>query len=141
MTTNEQNDRPTPWAIQYQTRRSGAIGIFETRTCRVLAKTQDEALERAREYFYSQGYEVGMPVQIRKLEVKGDIYEQMKSAGVELANHESDLYVPVNAQTRAIVEQYEFKATVKTFTNRITGTLWFDIPFAYTPFWTERAGK
>jgi hypothetical protein len=59
------------------------------------------------------------------------IYEKMKAAGVEIAHHESDLYVPVNDVTTAIVKDYEFASIVTKFFDNITHTLWYDIPFAY----------
>jgi hypothetical protein len=67
-----------------------------------------------------------------------DIFQEMQQAGVEIDNHESDLYVPVTDVTRAIVARFEFKQSVTTFQNQITGTLWYDIPFAYTPFWESK---
>jgi hypothetical protein len=69
------------------------------------------------------------------------IYEEMVAAGVETANHESDLYVPANPTTQQIADRYEFKCNVTRFINNITGTVWFDIPFAYTPWWDRRLGR
>lgn len=70
-----------------------------------------------------------------------DIYKEMQSTGVEIASHESDLYVPVTAATRAIVDRYTSRDIVTTFTDQATGKLWFDIPFAYTPFWEAKSGS
>lgn len=69
---------------------------------------------------------------------KPSIYEQMKAAGVEVDHHESDLYVPVNETTKAIVDGYKFKNNVTQFRSQIDGTNWYDIPFAYQPFWDKR---
>jgi hypothetical protein len=66
------------------------------------------------------------------------IFEQVKSSGIEYGNHESDLYIPVNEQTQAIIQTYQFKENVQTFRNQIDGQLWFDVPFAYIPFWEAR---
>ena len=63
------------------------------------------------------------------------IYEVMKKAKVEIDNHCSDLYVPVNDTTRAIVKKYEFKCNVTTFICQIDNKPWFDIPFAYEPYY------
>ena len=68
------------------------------------------------------------------------IYEQMKAAGVKIASHETDLYVPVNETTQAIVDGYRFKSIVTTFTNQVEGGRWYDIPFAYTPAWDAKPG-
>lgn len=67
------------------------------------------------------------------------IYEVCKKNGVEVASHGSDLYIPVTVFTQRLVDNYQFKGAVKTFTSQIDGKLWFDIPFAYDPFW-EKGG-
>lgn len=69
------------------------------------------------------------------------IYDQLKAANVELDHHESDLYAPVNDTTRAIVKEYKFRSNVTTFTSQIDHTLWYDIPFAYLPFWEKAARR
>ena len=66
------------------------------------------------------------------------IYEQMKAAGVETSNHESDLYAKVTPESKKIVKEYEHRGTVSTFTNRQGGGLWYDIPFAFDPYWHKR---
>lgn len=68
------------------------------------------------------------------------IYEDMKNLGVEIDHHESDLYVPVTDETRAIVAEYEFKTNVTTFVSQIDKKLWYDIPFAYLPYWERLPG-
>ena len=63
------------------------------------------------------------------------IYQEMKEAGVPISSWQSDLYVPVNDVTRAIISRYEFKSNVTMFTSNITGDLCYDIPFSYDPYW------
>ena len=70
-----------------------------------------------------------------------EIYDRMVAAGVEISHHESDLYVPDNEITRGIISEYQSKESVTRFRNQRTGTLWFDIPFGYKPFWDKRASK
>lgn len=65
------------------------------------------------------------------------IYQQVIERGVEHANHSSDLYIPVNDETRALIAEYEHKRNVSVFKNNIDGKPWFDIPFAYDPFWNR----
>ncbi len=67
------------------------------------------------------------------------IYKDMQALGVEIANHESDLYVPVTEETQAIVNAYEFKTNVTRFISQIDKKPWFDIPFMYSPWWEERS--
>ena len=70
-----------------------------------------------------------------------ELYNELKEAGIILlGNHESDLYIPVNDKTRAILAKYPLeKGNAKTFVSQIDGKLWFDVPFAYLPFWESRA--
>jgi hypothetical protein len=67
-----------------------------------------------------------------------DIYEQLKVAGVPLDNHESDLYALVTPESTKIVEASG--KSVTTFTSQVDKKVWYDIPFAYTPWW-ERHGR
>lgn len=64
-----------------------------------------------------------------------DLYDQMTAAGSIMDSHYSDLYVPVNDITRAIVRDYKYKKNVTTFKCQIDGKVWYDIPFAYKPYW------
>ena len=66
------------------------------------------------------------------------IYEKMVQAGVKIENHCSDLYVPKNKITDRIVADYEFPACVSVFRDNIDRELWYDIAFAYEPFWSEK---
>jgi hypothetical protein len=63
------------------------------------------------------------------------IYQDLKAAGVQLDHHESDLYAKVTPESQAIVDGYRFKCNVTRFTSQIDGLRWYDIPFAYEPFW------
>jgi len=68
------------------------------------------------------------------------IYDAMKAAGVQIDNHYSDLYVPVNDTTRAIIAQYP-DARPRTFTSQIDGKPWFELTFAYLPYWEQRTAE
>ena len=67
------------------------------------------------------------------------IYKELKEAGVELSNHESDLYAQVTPESVEIVNKYEHKGNVTRFTSNIDKEQWFDIPFAFDPWWEKRA--
>jgi len=70
------------------------------------------------------------------------IYNALKAAGCEIDNYESDLYVRATETARAIVADWVESGRVKTVSNfrcRRTGTEWIDIPFAYDPFWHDKA--
>ena len=66
------------------------------------------------------------------------IYETLQEAGVPLDNHESDLYAKVTDDSRAIIAKYAYRTNVRIFRSQIDGTLWYDIPFAYAPWWKRR---
>ena len=64
------------------------------------------------------------------------IYDACLAAGVPMDSHESDLYIPVNETTTAILRR--FGSTASTFTNQVAGGLWYDVPFAFLPWWEKR---
>ena len=65
------------------------------------------------------------------------LFQQANDAGIEHDSHCSDLYLPVTDETKAMIADYEFKGNVTIFTSEIDGTLWYDIPFAFDPFWAK----
>ena len=67
-----------------------------------------------------------------------DIYKELSKAGRKISNHCSDLHVPVDEVSTAIIEKYEFKGNVSKFQSAIEGEgLHYDIPFAYYPYHTK----
>ena len=66
------------------------------------------------------------------------IYKQLQAANVPLSSHESDLYAMVTPESAAIVKAYKFKGNVTTFQNNVDGKRWYDIPFAFEPYWEAR---
>lgn len=55
----------------------------------------------------------------------------------EIDHHQTDLYLKVTPESKKIISKYEYKDNVTTFIDQITGTLWYDIPFAYIPGWIK----
>ena len=71
-----------------------------------------------------------------------NIYDEVVKQGIEHDNHASDLYIPVNDATKKLIADYDSKVNVTTFRSNIDRQLWFDIPFAYSPFWEKKqSGK
>jgi hypothetical protein len=70
------------------------------------------------------------------------LYEELKAAGIETDNHESDLYFPRTKDSEAILKRHpEQNGVVQTFTNQKPphlGEIWFDVPFAFQPWWDAR---
>lgn len=68
------------------------------------------------------------------------LYEQLVSAGVATDSHASDLYCEVTPTSSKIVTAYLGPdGNVTRFRSQIDGRPWFEIPFAYDPFWVKRA--
>lgn len=66
------------------------------------------------------------------------LWEMVQAAGIEFDHHETDLYLPVNAETQKLIDGYRFKCNVTMFTSQIDKKRWFDIPFAYFPAWDKK---
>ena len=71
------------------------------------------------------------------------LFHQIVLHGVPFENHFSDLYIPVNETTKALIAAYKFRQNVTTFkrvgcplTTEGMG-LWYDVPFAYAPYWAK----
>lgn len=64
-----------------------------------------------------------------------DLYEQIKAVTKpdEIGHWCSDLQCKVTPATRSIAKQYTGKKTL--FRSQIDGTLWYEFPFMYTPWW------
>lgn len=75
------------------------------------------------------------------------LYARMVAAGVPIESHESDLYVPINLETTDILRQHYGETTWRhhsqavSFRSPLDGKLWYDIPFAYLPFWLNRSAR
>ena len=68
------------------------------------------------------------------------IYElaTARMAPEEIDSHESDLYLKKTEVSEALVAEYQHRDNVTTFVDQIEGILWYDVPFAYDPFWIEK---
>lgn len=56
----------------------------------------------------------------------------------EISNHESDLYLKVTQVSEKLIAEYEFKGSVRKFFSKVDKSYWFDIPFAFNPFWNKK---
>lgn len=68
-----------------------------------------------------------------------EFYDACVATGAGIDSHESDLYVTVTPETRALVEQYTFTATITEFRSPVDGRWWFEVPFGFIPFWETRS--
>lgn len=68
------------------------------------------------------------------------LYGDLLRAGVPLDYHESDLYVKDCPEARAILARFPGSANIAHwFRSQLDGAIWWDIPFAYLPWWQARA--
>ena len=65
---------------------------------------------------------------------KTDIYAAIIAAGIPIDHHYSDLYVLATPEARAIIKASGWYG-VTSFISQIDGRRWYDVPFAYAPFW------
>jgi hypothetical protein len=66
------------------------------------------------------------------------LFEQVKLLNVEYYHYQSDLYLPCTEKSKKLVEQYEFANNVTKFISHTDNRLYYDIPFAYDPFWENK---
>lgn len=67
------------------------------------------------------------------------IYSEVKANGGYISNHESDLYIEMNDENKAILARYPLqKQNARGFRNLVTGKMCYDVPFAFDPFWESR---
>ena len=71
--------------------------------------------------------------------MKKTIYKKAVAllAKEEIDNHESDLYLKKTEISFKLIKEYKFKSSVREFYSNIDHQLWYDIPFAYDPFWEK----
>ncbi len=73
-----------------------------------------------------------------------EVYEALVAAlpPEYIDHHESDLYVKATPVSTKIIHKAHIPyGMVETFEDQITHTTWYDIAFAYVPWWEERIGK
>jgi len=69
------------------------------------------------------------------------LYDAALAAGIEIASHESDLYLPDTPEVRKLVKQFEEagqRCRPSRFMNQRTKTPWLEFAFCYMPYWRAR---
>lgn len=76
------------------------------------------------------------------------LYQCFLDGGIppeEIDHHYSDLYVKVSFKSKRILEEYQKKSGIRCFAEIFKANdgsgYWYDIAFAYDPFWIEAAKK
>ena len=67
------------------------------------------------------------------------LYDTLTEAGIETANHGTDLYFPATSEALEILDQFpQQKGISERFVNEAppnVGEQWVNVPFAYDPAW------
>lgn len=76
------------------------------------------------------------------------LYQCFLDSGIppeEIDHHYSDLYVKVSFKSKRVLEEYQRSSGVRYFAEIFKANdgsgLWYDIAFAYDPFWETVAKK
>ena len=66
----------------------------------------------------------------------GDVYAVALATlpTADIDHHNSDLYLRVSQETKAIISRLENKALLSTFRDN-NGAAWYELPFCFTPYW------
>lgn len=79
---------------------------------------------------------------------KKSLYQCFLDSGIppeEIDHHYSDLYVKVSIKSKRILEDYQKNSGVRCFAGVFKANdgsgYWYDIAFAYDPFWEAAARK
>lgn len=74
-----------------------------------------------------------------RIDSPADLYDEIVKVTdeSERGNWTSDLQCKVTKATTKVVERYSYKHLVTTFHSAIDCTLWYEIPFAFTPWWSD----
>lgn len=66
------------------------------------------------------------------------IYTDAKELNIPIDHHESDLYIKQTNDSEKLFCKYRNKYKFGLFISQIDHQLWYDIPFAYEPFWGNK---
>lgn len=77
----------------------------------------------------------------RMVETPTEFYREVLELGVQVESHYGDLYIPVTPETTDLVARYGSAPSVAVFKSQIEGNDWYDIPFAYVPWWEACASR
>ena len=72
-----------------------------------------------------------------------NIYERAVSSmpAEHIDNWCSDLYLKCTETIRDLIREYDYRRDVTCFHSAIDGTMWYCIPFAFSPYWIDPHGN
>lgn len=70
------------------------------------------------------------------------LYQKCLAHKIETDHYESTLYIEAGEIANRLVLEYanKFPSCINSFRCRVTGNRWWEIGFAYDPFWQAQAG-
>ncbi len=67
------------------------------------------------------------------------LFNEVKENGIPYGSHYSDLHIPKNAQTTALLKKYNRDgAMLETFFNDDDKRIWYSVFMEYTPYWERK---
>lgn len=137
-------DQAVKYLAQFHGRQRGAIGVFYPIVAVVdvpgdpaVILSADDRAHAARLALYDKWEHVQ---QLTLTPFGATLYDTAKAAGIPIDHHASDLYLQATPAARALITAWDYRIDgwrVRTFRSQIDGRTWYDIPFAYRPFWRE----
>jgi hypothetical protein len=74
------------------------------------------------------------------MKTRPTLYEEAQRLNLVQGNHESDLHLLDVQEARELVRQFPRHAKqTRFFVSAIDRQPWLDVPFAFDPFWTQKA--
>lgn len=67
-----------------------------------------------------------------------ELYEQVIALNIPHAHYASDLYIKITVDSMNLISKYKHISNVSSFRNQLDKTLWYDVPFAYQPYYWDR---
>jgi len=66
------------------------------------------------------------------------LYQEIKEAGIKHDNHASDLYILASVEVKRILKRRDWKPWPSTFVSEIDKKIYYDVPFAFDPYWISK---
>ena len=75
----------------------------------------------------------------RLIETPDELYAEIVKVTdeSERGNWTSDLQCKVTTATQSVIKRYRYRHLVTTFHSATDRTLWYEIPFAFAPWWSD----
>lgn len=88
---------------------------------------------------YERRYKAGLPKPAAAPAKHATLYDACVAAGLAIDSHESDMYLLDTPKAVALIVTYRgVRHGAKRFRSAVDGNLWWDVPFAFAPFWRSR---